>query len=345
LGQVFYMILLSGMRPTGRLHLGHLVGALDNWVGLQKGYDCYFMVADWHALTTSAQDTSRIRSYVLDMAVSWRAIGIDFEHSVVFVQSGVKEHAELHLLLSMVTPMSWVERDPTLKSMREDLHIKSASYGLMGYPVLQAADILLYKAEAVPVGIDQVPHIELAREIARAFNRTFGEVFPEPNPLLTTSPKLSGTDGRKMSKSLDNCIYLDDSPEEISAKVKLLVTDPAKVHASDPGNPDICSVQDYHKVFEAEAAHSCAAGCRAGKLGCVSHKGMLAESLSEMLAIYREKKAAFAASPGETLGMLEDGAARARAAAEATMEEVRDAVWAGRKYKEQLDIGGLISDN
>lgn len=339
------MRLLSGMRPTGRLHLGHLVGALDNWAGLQKGYDCRFMIADWHALTTSASDTSRIRSFVLDMALSWRAIGIDFSRSAVFVQSDVKEHAELHLLLSMVTPMSWVERDPTLKSMREDMHIKSPSYGLMGYPVLQAADILLYKAEAVPVGIDQVPHIELAREIARAFNRTFGAVFPEPGPLLTTSPKLSGTDGRKMSKSLDNCIYLDDSPDEISAKVKLLVTDPAKVHAKDPGNPEICSVQDYHKVFEAEAAVSCAAGCRAGKLGCVSHKGMLAESLSEMLAAYREKKAAFAASPDETLGMLEDGAARARTTAKATMEEVRAAVWAGRKAKEPLDIGGFISDN
>src|SRR5512143_3916657 len=227
------MRLFSGMRPTGPLHLGHLVGALGNWVSLQQSYDCFFTIADWHALTTS-HDTQKLPAYITDMALSWRAIGIDFDRSVCFVQSDVKEHAELHLLFSMVTPMAWLERDPTLKTMLEDLHIHSVSYGLMGYPVLQAADILLYKAEAVPVGVDQVPHVELAREIARAFNRAFGAALPEPKAVLTATPKLLGTDGKKMSKSLDNCIYLDDAPPAIMAKVLRLVTDPKKVHAKDP---------------------------------------------------------------------------------------------------------------
>lgn len=320
--------LVSGMRPTGRLHLGHLVGALENWVGLQGGYDCFFTIADWHALTT-ASDTSEIPKNILDMASSWRAAGIDFSKSVVFVQSDVGGHAELHLLLSMVTPMSWLERDPTLKVMTEDLGIRSISYGLMGYPVLQAADILLYKATAVPVGIDQAPHVELAREIARSFNRRFGPVFPEPQALLTESPKLPGTDGRKMSKSLDNCIYLDDAPDAIAAKVRRLVTDPAKVHATDPGNPDICSVQDYHKVFSAPDALQADADCRAGRLGCAAHKEYLAKTLDGRLRDFRDRKAGLSGREDETRALLKEGAERARKAAGETLEEARRAMKMG----------------
>jgi tryptophanyl-tRNA synthetase len=323
------MRLFSGMRPTGKLHVGHLVGALDNWLKLQGEYDCSFAIADWHALTTAYADTSMLPEYVLEMAQTWRALGLDFDRSVVFVQSDVKEHAELHLLLSMVTPMPWLERDPTLKTMLEDLHIRGVNYGLMGYPVLQAADILLYKAGAVPVGIDQVPHVELAREIARAFNRHYGQVFPEPQAVLTPTPKLLGTDGKKMSKSLDNCIYLDDASEAIKAKVVKLVTDPAKVHATDPGNPDICSVQDYHKVFSPSDVLQADSACRLGKLGCVNHKKYLGETLSARLKAYRESRAALAGREAETRAMLADGASRARKVAQSTMEEVRRAMRLG----------------
>lgn len=323
------MILFSGMRPTGRLHLGHLVGALDSWLTLQHEHDCRFMVADLHALTTAVPDTARIKGYALDMAMSWRALGIDFSRSAVFVQSEVKEHSEMHLLLSMLTPMPWVERDPTLKSMREDMHIKSPSYGLMGYPVLQAADILLYSTDTVPVGIDQVPHIELAREIARAFNRGYGHIFTEPRAMLTGSPKLAGTDGKKMSKSLGNCIYLDDPPDTIAAKISLLVTDPKKVHAADPGDPDICMVQDYHNVFSPDEAKACGTDCRAGRLGCVSHKKLLGGLVAGRLAGYRDTKAELSGREAETLGMLEEGASRARGIAGNTMARVWDAVWSG----------------
>ena len=209
-GDFEVMRLLSGMRPTGRLHIGHLVGALGNWLSLQEEYECFFMAADWHALTTAYADTSELPKNIMEMALDWRALGIDFGRSTVFVQSDVKEHAELYLLFGMITPMPWLERDPTLKNMIEDMHLHGVNYGLMGYPVLQAADIMLYKAGAVPVGIDQVPHIELAREIARAFNHRYKRVFPEPKALLTQTPKLPGTDGRKMSKSLNNAIFLDE---------------------------------------------------------------------------------------------------------------------------------------
>jgi len=322
------MRLFSGMRPTGRLHIGHMVGALDNWVRLQSEYECHFAIADWHALTTGHADTSNMPANILEMALSWRAVGIDFTRSTVFVQSGVKEHAELHLLLSMITPMSWLERDPTLKAMCEDMHIKGINYGLMGYPVLQAADILLYKAEAVPVGIDQAPHIELTREIARAFNRTFGVIFPEPKTLLTGTPKLLGTDGKKMSKSLDNCIYLDDTPDAISSKAMGLVTDPRKVHATDPGDPDICSVQDYHKVFGPDDAPAYDKDCRSGRIGCVAHKKYLGELLASRLKAYRDARAGLAGKEDETLVMLKDGASRARKVAEATLAEVRRAMHA-----------------
>ncbi len=323
------MRLVSGMRPTGRLHLGHLVGALDNWLKLQEQYDCFFLVADWHALTTGYTDTSELQKNTIEMALSWRALGIDFSRSTVFVQSDVKEHAELHLLFSMVTPMAWLERDPTLKTMLEDLHLKTVSYGLMGYPVLQAADILLYKAGAVPVGIDQVPHIELAREIARAFNRHFGQVFPEPEAILTVAARLLGPDGRKMSKSLGNCIYLDDPPDAIAKQVMQLITDPAKIHAADPGDPDICSVQDYHKIFNPADAPEHDTACREGRLGCVKHKKYIAEVLADHLEPYREARQALLGHEEETIQMLKEGAERARDIASATMAEAKRAVRMG----------------
>jgi len=325
------MRLFSGMRPTGRLHLGHLVGALDNWLRLQGEYDCFFTIADWHALTTGIENTASLPGNIIEMAQGWRALGIDFNRSTVFVQSDVKEHAELHLLLSMVTPMSWLTRDPTLKAMVEDMHIKGMSYGLMGYPVLQAADILLYKADAVPVGIDQAPHLELAREAARSFNRIFGPVFPEPKTLLTETPKLLGTDGKKMSKSLDNCIYLDDTPESIRQKASGLVTDPAKVHKDDPGDPDICSVQDYHKIFSPSDVGAHDFDCRAGRLGCVRHKEYLAAVLDGRLKGFREARAALDGKEGETHSILSEGALKAREAASVTMASVREAMRMGRQ--------------
>jgi tryptophanyl-tRNA synthetase len=320
------MRLLSGMRPTGRLHIGHLVGALGNWLSLQEEYECFFMAADWHALTTVYADTSELTKNIMEMALDWRALGIDFRRSTVFVQSEVKEHAELYLLFGMITPMPWLERDPTLKNMIEDMHLHGVNYGLMGYPVLQAADITLYKAGAVPVGVDQVPHIELAREIARAFNHRYKQVFPEPKALLTNTPKLPGTDGRKMSKSLNNAIFLDEPPETIKPKVMQLITDPKKIHATDPGDPDICSVQDYHKAFRPDDAPSADADCRAGRLGCVKHKGYLAEIISTYLAPFREKRAALSGREDETREMLKAGADTACKVAAATMEEVREAM-------------------
>lgn len=320
------MRLLSGMRPTGRLHIGHLVGALGNWLSLQEEYECFFMAADWHALTTAYADTSELPKNIMEMALDWRALGIDFQRSTVFVQSDVKEHAELYLLFGMITPMPWLERDPTLKNMIEDMHLHGVNYGLMGYPVLQAADITLYKAGAVPVGVDQVPHIELAREIARAFNHRYKQVFPEPKALLTNTPKLPGTDGRKMSKSLNNAIFLEEPPEAIKPKVMQLITDPKKIHATDPGDPDICSVQDYHRAFRPNDAPLADEDCRKGLLGCVKHKSYLAEILGTYLAPFREKRAALSGREGETRDMLKAGADRARKVAAATMEAVREAM-------------------
>ncbi|MFQ5520257.1 MAG: tryptophan--tRNA ligase, partial [Candidatus Methylomirabilia bacterium] len=240
---------LSGMRPTGKLHLGNYLGALDNWVKLQDTFDCFYFVANWHALTTEHARTEEIPGNTIEMTADWLGAGLDPERSTLFVQSLVPEHAELQLLLSMVTPVAWLERVPTYKEMMEQLGITVPSHGLLGYPLLQAADIVIYKATRVPVGVDQLPHIELTREIARRFNNTFGPVFPEPAALLTEIPKVPGTDGRKMSKSYDNCIYLADPPEVITPKIRTMMTDPARKRRSDPGNPEICPVFDLHKIF------------------------------------------------------------------------------------------------
>jgi tryptophanyl-tRNA synthetase len=250
---------LSGMRPTGKLHLGNYLGALANWVRLQPDYDCFYFVANWHVLTTDPTESGKAPAYTVEMAADWLGAGLDPERSTLFIQSLVPEHAELHLLFSMVTPVGWLERVPTYKEMVEQLGIVSPSYGLLGYPLLQSADILMYKARFVPVGADQVPHIELTREVARRFNNTWSPVFPEPEAKLTEIPKVPGTDGRKMSKSYDNAIYLSDTSAEIMAKIKPMVTDPARKRRTDPGNPDICPVFDLHRIFTPDADREAAA--------------------------------------------------------------------------------------
>lgn len=333
--------ILSGMRPTGRLHLGNYVGALENWVGLQnEGWSNYYMVADWHMLTTGHEDTSRLQSDIHDMVLDWLGAGIDPERSVIFVQSAVKEHAELHLLLSMLVSKARLERIPTLKEQIRDLGLDEAtiSYGHLGYSVLQAADILLYKATHVPVGDDQVPHVELTREIARRFNFLYckdrAPVFSEPEAQLTAFPRLRGLDGNRMSKSVGNTILLSDSPEEIAARVRQAYTDPKKIHATDPGRPEAdpadghpgCVVWEYHRKFNPSEAEDIARRCRAGTLACVPDKKHLAQVLADALAPLRERRARWAADPDAVHDVLADGNRRARAVAERTMDEVRSAM-------------------
>jgi tryptophanyl-tRNA synthetase len=319
--------ILSGMRPTGKLHLGHLVGALENWVKLQHEYDSFHMVADWHVLTTAYERTDRIKQDTLEMVADWVSAGLDPDKAVVFVQSRVKEHAELHLLLSMLVTKARLERNPTLKEVVRDLHLGgNVSYGLLGYPVLQAADILLYKANAVPVGEDQVAHVELTREIARRFNSLYGEVFPEPEPKLTVFARLPGLDGKRMSKSVGNVIELGDSPETILARVKTAVTDPKKVRKGDAGHPDVCNVFSYQKRFNAESIQEIESDCKSGVLGCVSCKQTAAERLAAALAPLREKRAALLANPRTLEEIIDSGTEKARAVARETMHDVRRAM-------------------
>lgn len=320
-------IILSGMRPTGKLHLGNFTGALENWVKLQEEYHNYHMVADWHALTTSYMTAKSIQDDIVDMVIDWVAAGIDPNRSVIFIQSQVKEHAELHLLLSMLVTMPRLERNPTVKEMVRDLGLKDeVSYGLFGYPVLQAADILMYRAHAVPVGEDQAPHVELTRELARRFNRLYEEVFPEPEVLLTGFARLPGLDGRRMSKSLGNVILLSDSPEAIAKKIAGAFTDPQKIRKGDPGRPEVCLVFTYHKKFNPGAVPEVEAGCRSGALGCVQCKKMLSKAISEHFAEFREKRTGLVSDQSVVRGIIDDGNRRARQAAAATMELVRDAM-------------------
>ncbi len=315
------------MRPTGKLHLGHLVGALENWVALQGEYDNYHLIADYHALTTNP-DSRAIRANSIDMLVDWLAVGIDPARSPVFRQSQVKEHTELHLILSMLITAARLERNPAVKDQVRDLNIENISYGHLGYPVLQAADILLYKGDLVPVGEDQVPHVEIAREIARRFNNQYGEVFPEPEPKLTHFPRLPGLDGldKKMSKSAGNTILLSDPPAEILRKMKTAVTDPQKVRRNDPGRPEVCLVYRYHQKFNAAAAPEIDAGCRSGALGCVECKSKIGGVIAAELAPFRERRAQFEARPADVLDILAGGESRARARAVDTMTGVRRAM-------------------
>jgi tryptophanyl-tRNA synthetase len=315
---------LSGMRPTGKLHLGNHLGALDNWVTLQDEAECFFFVANWHALTTGADHVADVPGHTIEMVADWLGAGLDPERCTLFIQSLVPEHAELHLLFSMITPLGWLERVPTYKEMVEQLGLSSPSYGLLGYPLLQSADILMYKPRWVPVGVDQVPHVELTREVARRFNHVFGAVFPEPDAKLTEIPKVPGTDGRKMSKSYDNAIYLSDDADTIVRKVKPMVTDPARKRRTDPGNPDICPVYDLHRIFTPEVDRAfVAAGCRSAGIGCLDCKGVLLTHLLPPLGAIRERRQVFAEKPDVIVEILHEGSRRARAVAQATMTEVR----------------------
>lgn len=317
------------MRPTGKLHIGHLVGALENWVSLQNEYDNFHLIADYHALTTNL-DTSELYQNSIDMVIDWLAAGIDPVKSPIFRQSQIKEHAELHLIFSMLVTTSRLERNPTLKDQVRDLNMDSLVYGHLGYPVLQAADILLYKGDAVPVGEDQVPHIEIAREIARRFNNQWGEVFPEPEPKLTKFARLAGLDGnQKMSKSLGNTILLSDSPDEIQKKMRTAVTDPQKVRRNDPGRPDICVVFSYHKKFNAGEEAEIRKGCESGALGCVDCKKNCAAKIADVLAPMREKRARYEKDMGSVKDILAEGENRAHAEAKNTMQQVRNAMKIG----------------
>jgi tryptophanyl-tRNA synthetase len=329
---------LSGMRPTGKLHLGNYVGALQNWVGMQDQYECFFCVVDWHALTTDYADTSKVKENSLEVAFDWLAAGLDPQKSVLFLQSHVPAHAELHLLLSMITPLGWLERVPTYKEQRDNIKDKDlGTYGFLGYPVLQSADILIYKADVVPVGEDQVAHIELTREIARRFNGFYGSskaVFPEPQSLLTPAAKLPGTDGRKMSKSYGNTIMLADPEPVVRQKLKTMVTDPARVRRTDPGNPDVCPVGDLHKIFSDKSTMAKVnEGCRSAGIGCIECKGWAADSLVKLLNPIQERRRKYEEKPRDAWDILEAGADKARKAAAETMGSVRAAMGMSLEYE------------
>jgi tryptophanyl-tRNA synthetase len=323
---------LSGMRPTGKLHLGNYMGALANWVKLQDQYECYFFIADLHALTTDYADTSGIAPNTLEVALDFLAAGLDPNRCTIFVQSQVNQHYELPLLLGMITPLGWLERVPSYKEMQENLLNKDlTTYGFLGYPVLMASDILLYQPQFVPVGQDQQAHVELTREIARRFNQFYkpaagsGEVLPEPKVLLTPSPKLPGTDGRKMSKSYGNTIQMTDPEPVVRQKMKTMVTDPARVRRTDPGDPDICPVGDLHKVFSTpETLAKVYEGCRTAGIGCIECKSWAADALVQILKPIQERRASF--TEPQVIDILKDGSRRAAARAEETMQQVRTAM-------------------
>ncbi len=283
---------LSGSQPTGKLHLGNYIGAIKNWVELQDQYECFFFIADLHSLTTQSGKSKLLKEYVIDQYMDILACGIDINKSTLFIQSAVPAHTQLHLILSMITPLGWLERNPTFKEKKNELKTTDINnYGFFGYPVLQAADILIYKASRVPVGMDQVPHLEITREIARKFNSIYGDYFPEPKPLLTQTPKISGVDGRKMSKSYDNAIYLSDSPEIIEKKLKKFITDKNKVYKNDPGDPTKCTVYPFYKSFtDKKITEETETGCKSGSLGCADCKKRIADIINKELQPYKEKK-------------------------------------------------------
>jgi len=318
---------LSGIQPTGRLHLGNLIGAVENWVELQKTHECYFFIADYHALTTAYAETKDLKENIKQVAIDLLSAGIAPEQAVIFKQSDVPEHAELHLLFSMITPLPWLERVPTYKSKIEELKEKDlGTYGFLGYPVLQAADILIYKADLVPVGEDQLPHLELTREIARRFNYLYGAVFPEPKDALTKFPVLPGTDGRKMSKSYQNTIAISDPPEVVRKKVGIMVTDPARVKRDDPGHPDICPAYQYYRVFAKGRTETVASECRSAKRGCVECKKELAQILIDYLAPIHQARKELEQDHKILERVLAHGAERARQVASATLLEAKRAI-------------------
>jgi tryptophanyl-tRNA synthetase len=319
---------LSGMRPTGPLHLGNLHGALANWISMQDDYECFFFIADWHALTTDYEATESIKENIHAVFLDWLSVGLSPEKCTLFVQSYQKEHAELFLILSMITPLPWLERNPTYKEQMAQLENKDlTTFGFLGYPVLQAADIIMYKANGVPVGIDQAPHVELTREIARRFNHFYGDIFPAPETILTETSKILGLDRRKMSKSYNNAIFLSDPPEVIQQKVSQMITDPQRARRSDPGNPDVCNVFTFHTLYsDEETIQRVDAECRKAEIGCVECKEKMGAYLMKALEPIREKRAEYEAKPQLVADIMDDGNTKARVIARNTMEEVREAV-------------------
>jgi len=319
---------LSGMQPSGLMHLGNLLGALENWKTLQVQHECFFFVADWHALSTNYADTSRLKEFTQELLIDWLAAGIDPNRATVFIQSQVPEHAILHLLFSMIIPIPWLERNPTYKEKQEEITEKDlTTYGFLGYPVLQAADILLYKPDLVPVGKDQLPHLELTREVGRRFNSLYTTVFPEPKEYLTQFPKVLGTDGRKMSKSYHNTINLSDTELEVRQKLKTMVTDPARVRRTDKGNPELCPVYDFHKIFSSEdVIKQIDTDCRTAAIGCIDCKRQVADAMVKRFSPMWETRATFSARPKQTQEVVEEGRKRAATVASETMAEVKEAM-------------------
>jgi len=321
-------IVLSGLRPTGRVHLGNYFGAIRNWVDLQDRYRCFYFVADWHALTTDYADPSGVQESTYDAVADWLAAGLDPDRCTLFVQSQVKEHAELHLLLSMITPLAWLERVPSFKEQQQQIADKDLNtYGFLGYPLLQTADIIVYRANFVPVGEDQASHLEISREIVRRFNNFYGEVFPEPKALFTATPKVPGLDGRKMSKSYNNTIGLTAPAEEIRRLVSTMFTDPNRIRRSDPGNPGICNLYQFHKLFsDRETQERVDVECRAAQIGCVDDKKLLAGIMVQLLAPIRERREAIDRKPSMVWDVLSDGNRKARERASETLGAVREAM-------------------
>lgn len=319
---------LSGMQASGKLHLGNLVGALQNWVRLQDRYECFYFVADWHALTTGYADPQAIHESVHDLIINFLAAGLDPEKCTLFIQSRIPEHAELHLLLSMITPLGWLERVPTYKEKQQELKDRDLStYGFLGYPLLQTADIIIYRARYVPVGVDQVPHLEISREIARRFNNLYKEVFPEPEALLTEFPKVVGTDGRKMSKSYDNAIYLSDSPEAVEQKLRTMMTDPARKRRTDAGEPELSPVYQLHKVFSSkEEQEEVAHGCRTAGIGCIDCKKVLIKNVFRAMEPIWKRRNELINDPDRLSHIVEEGTEKARKVAQETMVLVRQAM-------------------
>ncbi|MBI5360029.1 MAG: tryptophan--tRNA ligase [Planctomycetes bacterium] len=317
--------ILSGMRPTGQLHLGHLVGALQNWVNMQNEYECFYMVADWHALMSEYNNSENISKFGVDNVIDWIACGVDPEKNTIFIQSAVPEHTELHMVLSCITPLGWLERCPTYKEQLKELEQKEINtYAFLGYPVLQTADIILYKANVVPVGEDQLPHLELAREIVRRFHFIFKrEIFPEPAAKLTQAPRLLGLDSRKMSKSYGNYISLSEKPEDVRKKIMTMITDPARIKRTDKGHPDVCNVFSYYKIFAPEKSAGVEIACKEAQIGCTDCKKNLADIIISILQPVYEKRRKLTENPEKIHEILRNGADKARKIAIETMKEVR----------------------
>lgn len=319
---------LSGMQPSGRMHLGNLIGALQNWIKLQEENECFFFVADWHAISTNYENTNDIKENIKQMLIDWLACGLNPEKATIFIQSYVEEHAILHLLLSMITPVSWLERNPTYKEQQEQIKNRDLStYGFLGYPVLQSADILIYKADAVPVGVDQLPHLELTREIARRFNYLYTNILTEPKALLTEIPKLPGTDGRKMSKSYNNAIYISDPVDVFENKVKNLITDPARVRRTDKGNPEVCTVFTFHKIYSLpDDVSQIDKDCRSAAIGCTDCKKRLLERMRLAIKPIWEKREALLSDPKKVFDIAEQGSIKAKRIASDVLKEVKEAM-------------------